>query len=147
MNIQTKFSGEISIAEEAIIKFPDGIPAFESEQEFVLIPLQESSPFIILQSVKTPEIGFIMAYPYEFKEDYAFDLTKEDQKILELENPNTVLIYSILTLKDSLEKSTMNLLAPIVINSQCNIGKQIILNESTLFPLQYPLKKAEGSTR
>lgn len=147
MKIQTKFLGEIQIDPASIIQFPQGIPAFEEEKEFVVIPLGAQSPFVTLQSVQTPSVGFMAAYPYHFKEDYTFDLEQEDLKQLQIEKSEDVLVYAILTLKDTLENSTMNLLAPVAINVKKQIGKQVVLHENAEHPLRYPLKPLEGSVR
>lgn len=147
MKIQTKFLGEVMIDPTTIIEFPEGIPAFEEEKQFVLIPLAEKSPFIILQSVQTKSVGFMAVYPFDFKKDYAFDLEKIEEDKLKIEGTDEVLVYSLLSLKDSLENSTMNLLAPIVINAHKKIGQQIVLSENAHHPLRYPLRSKEGSVR
>lgn len=147
MKIQTKFLGEVQIDPASIIQFPQGIPAFEEEKEFVIVPLGAQSPFVTLQSVQTPSVGFMAAYPYHFKEDYTFDLEQEDLKQLQIEKSEDVLVYAILTLKDTLENSTMNLLAPVAINIKKQIGKQVVLHENAEHPLRYPLKPLEGSVR
>ncbi|MEN0587784.1 flagellar assembly protein FliW [Kurthia gibsonii] len=145
MKIQTKFLGEVQIDPTSIIQFPQGIPAFEEEKEFVVIPLGAQSPFVTLQSVQTPSVGFMAAYPYHFKPNYAFDLEQEDLQQLQIEKSEDVLVYAILTLKDTLENSTMNLLAPVAINVKKQIGKQVVLHENAEHPLRYPLKPLEGS--
>ncbi|RXH53646.1 flagellar assembly protein FliW [Kurthia gibsonii] len=147
MKIQTKFLGEVQIDPASIIQFPQGIPAFEEEKEFVVIPLGAQSPFVTLQSVQTPSVGFMAAYPYHFKTNYAFDLEQEDLQQLQIEKSEDVLVYAILTLKDTLENSTMNLLAPVAINVKKQIGKQVVLHENAEHPLRYPLKPLEGSVR
>lgn len=147
MKIQTKFLGEVQIDSASIIQFPQGIPAFEEEKEFVVVPLGAQSPFVTLQSVQTPSVGFMAAYPYHFKPDYAFDLEQEDLQQLQIEKSEDVLVYAILTLKDTLENSTMNLLAPIAINVKKQMGKQVVLHENAEHPLRYPLKPLEGSVR
>lgn len=147
MKIQTKFLGEVQIDPASIIQFPQGIPAFEEEKEFVVVPLGAQSPFVTLQSVQTPSVGFMAAYPYHFKPNYAFDLEQEDLQQLQIEKSEDVLVYAILTLKDTLENSTMNLLAPVAINVKKQIGKQVVLHENAEHPLRYPLKPLEGSVR
>ena len=49
--IMTSRFGEIEAAEESIIHFATGIPAFEEEREFILIPYEDDSPYVFLQSV------------------------------------------------------------------------------------------------
>ena len=58
--VNTARFGEIEIEEAKIIRFSAGIPAFEEEQEFVIIPYDEESPFVFLQSVETAEMAFLM---------------------------------------------------------------------------------------
>lgn len=148
MNIQTKFLGAVEVKEDAIITFPEGIPGFHDETQFALIPLNETSPFLVLQSVKTEKVGFMVATPYAFKADYAFDLAPEDVAQLNIEQPEDVFVYGILTLKDTLAQSTINLLAPIVINEQTKLAKQIVLPAEDEALLRYPLKKVtEGSAK
>lgn len=145
MYIQSKFLGEVTIEPSTIIEFPEGIPGFQGEKQFVLIPLAPNSPFITLQSVNTAEVGFIAAYPYDFKKDYNFELEQSDKEMLKITSDNDVLVYSIITLKESLANSTLNLLAPIIINSKEKLAKQIVLPNNEENPLHYPLKSREGS--
>jgi flagellar assembly factor FliW len=66
MIIQSSLLGEIEVDEERIIKFPEGIPAFENEKQFVIIPMEENGPFYYLQSVTNPDLCLIMAQPFAF---------------------------------------------------------------------------------
>lgn len=145
MIINTRFFGEVTIDDATIINFPEGIPAFDKETRFVLMPLKDGSPFTVLQSVQTAELGFMMTNPFTFKADYSFDIPSEDEKTLGIKNEQELLIYSILTLKDSLANSTMNLLAPIIINSTTQKGMQLVLPESSSYQLRYPIQMKEGS--
>ena len=72
--ITTSRFGEIEAAEDAIIHFGTGIPAFEEEREFLIIPYEEGSPYVFLQSVKTPELAFLMTMPLIFFPDYEFTI-------------------------------------------------------------------------
>jgi len=138
MKITSKFLGEIEINEEQIIHFPNGLPGFEDEKQFVILPLEEQSPFAILQSINHSHVGFVIAYPFSFYPDYAFDLAHEDIEKLKLDSPNDCATYTIMTLKEPFAKSTINLKAPIVINAKTKIGKQIILHDSD-YPIRFPL--------
>ena len=64
--IMTSRFGEIEAEEESIIHFAAGIPAFEEEREFIIIPYEEDSPYVFLQSVRTPELAFLMTMPLTF---------------------------------------------------------------------------------
>ncbi|WP_312753309.1 flagellar assembly protein FliW [Rummeliibacillus suwonensis] len=146
MKIDTKFLGQVEVEKEQLITFEEGIPGFPDEKQFVLIPFGENTPFIILQSTNTVQTGFVLAFPYLFKEDYAFDLSDEDVEALSIEKQEDIITYAIVTLKDTLPNSTINLLAPIVINTKKQQGKQIILNDNHQELLHYPLQSVtEGA--
>lgn len=89
MNIETKFLGSIVIDEKEIIQFPHGIPGFEEIKEFVILPLEKDSPFAVLQSIKEQEIGFVIAFPFAFKNDYTFDISEDDKEDLQIEKVKT----------------------------------------------------------
>ena len=129
--IMTSRFGEIEAAEESIICFEAGIPAFEEEREFIIIPYEEDSPYVFLQSVKTPGLAFLMTMPLTFFPDYEFTIDDDVEKELELTSPEDVLIYAILTLDGKeIRDLTANLMAPIVINAKTRKAKQIVLDHS-----------------
>jgi flagellar assembly factor FliW len=143
MKITSKFLGEIEINEEQIIHFPNGIPGFEEEKQFVILLLEERSPFAILQSIHHSHVGFVIAYPFSFYPDYAFDLADEDIEKLKLSSPDDCVTYTIMTLKEPFSESTINLKAPIVINVKEKMGKQLILHDSN-YPIRFPVSEACG---
>ena len=80
--INTVRFGELEIEEDKIVQFDEGIPAFEDEHEFVLLPYESDSPYTFLQSVNTPELAFMMGVPFVFFPDYEFQLEDEIAKKL-----------------------------------------------------------------
>ena len=129
--ITTSRFGEIEAAEDAIIHFGTGIPAFEEEREFLIIPYEEGSPYVFLQSVKTPELAFLMTMPLIFFPDYEFTIDDDVEKELGLTSPEEVVIYAILTLAGAeIRDLTANLMAPIVVNVATRRAKQIVLDRS-----------------
>lgn len=129
MNIQTKYFDEITIEEKDILRFGQGIPGFLEEKQFVLLPLTEDQVYFVLQSVKTPELAFVVTNPFLFFKDYDFVLDEATVEQLNIEKPEDVAVYSILTLQDPFEKTTANLQAPVVVNTKNNQAKQVILND------------------
>ncbi|MGE7986194.1 flagellar assembly protein FliW [Lysinibacillus fusiformis] len=147
MKIATKFLGEVEIIEQDILTFEHGLLGLEEERKFILLPIDADLPLAILQSVERPEIGFVVAYPFAFKKDYSFDISEEDLEQLHLEKEENVLTYSIVTMKDTFQDSTINLLAPLIINMEKKCGKQIVLQDSKSYPLRYPMQPLEGSAK
>ncbi|KAA6474983.1 flagellar assembly protein FliW [Bacillus swezeyi] len=130
MIIKTKYHGETQIQEEQMIVFENGLPGFSDEQKFVILPLSEDSPFVVLQSVQTEELAFIVASPFIFFKDYGFDLEETTVELLEIESGEDVEVMAILTIEEPFEKSTANLIAPIVVNRKKMLAKQVILHDS-----------------
>lgn len=149
MLIDTKFLGEVEIKETEILTFEQGIPGFPENKKFVLLALDSDLPLALLQSTDQKEIGFVIAYPFAFKADYSFTLNEEDKEHLQAENVEDVLVYVIVTLKETFEESTLNLLAPVVINNRTKLGKQIVLQDNAEHPLRFSMniEVVEGSAK
>lgn len=130
MVIKTKYNGEIDLKEHPTILFPDAIPGFPDEKEFVLIPFAEGTPFKILQSIKDVQVAFVTTSPFVFFYDYDFELTEQTLDLLEIGDNKDVDVYSILTVQEPFEETTANLKAPIILNIKKNLGKQLVLQNS-----------------
>ncbi|WP_456277630.1 flagellar assembly protein FliW [Bacillus sp. AK128] len=127
MKLQTKYHGEIEVEDNSFIQFETGIPGFLEEKKFIILQLKDMGAFSILQSVETPDLGFLIANPFLFFPDYEFELIDSTKEQLQIENRDEVEVYSILTLKEPFEDTTANLQAPIVINNNRHLGKQVVL--------------------
>ena len=128
MKIKTAYLGEIEIDQADIINFEYGIPGFEEEKEFVLLPIEGNIAFHALQSVHTEALAFIVTNPYKIVEDYSFDLEESTVKALQITEEQEVAVFTIVSLKETIASSTINLKAPIVLNTTNKKAKQVILN-------------------
>ena len=138
--------GEIEVDENEIVHFADGIPAFEDEHEFLIIPYDEESPYVFLQSLTTPELAFLMTMPFVFFPEYEFELDDANQEKLGLTRQEDMLVYMLLTIPDGqVELMTANLMAPIVMNQVTMQARQIVLDKSryTTKHRLFPLKKED----
>ncbi len=129
MEIMTRDFGKIEIAKSDIISFNSGLPGFENQKEFILLPLAEDSPFIIMQSVEDPDIAFVTVEPGNLIQNYEFEISDKIENNLKIESMSNLLILNIITLKDDFKNSTVNLSAPIVINLEEKLGQQVILDD------------------
>ena len=126
----TRF-GEIEVEDEKVVTFENGIPAFAEENEFVILPYEEESPYYFMQSLKSPELAFILTIPFLFFPDYQIEIDDESIKELDIKNQDNVAIYSLVTIPNgSLRYMTVNLLAPVVLNTENMKAKQIIMEKS-----------------
>ena len=129
--VNTVRFGEIEVDEAKIVHFEQGIPAFEDEHEFVIIPYDEESPYVFLQSLKTPDLAFLMTIPFIFFPDYSFEIDDENQAKLGLETLEDMLVYVLITIPNgSVPDMTVNLMAPVIINKNTMQAKQVVLEKS-----------------
>lgn len=129
--VNTVRFGEIEVDESKVVHFPQGIPAFEEEQEFLIVPYDEASPYVFLQSIATPDLAFLMTIPFVFFSDYEFEIDDESLARLGITRQEDLLIYVILTLPGGrVQNMTANLMAPIVINTANMQARQVVLDKS-----------------
>lgn len=129
MEIMTRDFGKVEVDESDIISFNSGLPSFEDLKDFVLLPLAEESPFIIMQAVEDSDVAFVTVEPGNLIQDYEFEISDKAEKKLKIESISNLLILNIITLKDRIDNSTANLSAPIVINLEEKLGQQVILDD------------------
>jgi flagellar assembly factor FliW len=131
MKINTVRFGEINVKDESCFKVVDPILGYNDEQEFVLIENQENSNFKWLQSVKTPELAFVVTFAGFFGIDYSFDLAENVQESLGISGIDDIIILNIVMIPHNKpQDSTINLLAPLVFNIKNNKFSQVILSGS-----------------
>ena len=129
--VNTLRFGEIEVEEEKIVHFKEGIPAFEDEHEFLIIPYDEESPYYFMQSLKTPELAFLITTPFIFFPDYVIEIEDETLEELKIKNQEDVMLYSLITIPNgSVRYMTANLLAPVVINPENMQAKQIVMEKT-----------------
>lgn len=129
--VNTSRFGEIEVDEAKIVHFKDGIPAFEDEHEFIILPYEEESPYYFMQSLKTPDLAFLLTIPFLFFQDYTFELDDETVAELDIKDPEKVFYYSMVTIPNgSIRYMTANLVAPVVLNGANMQAKQVVLEKS-----------------
>ncbi len=132
MKLNTKHFGKIDIDETNIIKFPNGLYGFEDNKKFIIIDNpNEEVPFKWLQSIDNPDLAFVIVSPFVFKPDYDFTLKESVIKKLEIKEVKDVTVYNIVVIPEDINKMTANLAAPLIINVNKLLGKQIILDDNT----------------
>ncbi len=127
MKIKTARFGELDIKDEEVIIFPQGPLGFEGYQKWVLV---ENGLLGWLQSVEDETLAFVVGNPFEFYVDYQFDVTDVEMKELGIGSKDEVNVLSIVSVPPKVEEMTINLLAPIVVNSKTKHAKQVVLNNN-----------------
>ena len=113
--------------EPPVLTFPDGIPGFPGATRWVLTELAEDGAFQLLQSLDDPDLAMVVGTPWLFFPDYAPDLADSEVHALGIERPEDAVLFCSVTVPDSGEAPTMNLLGPFVVNRHTNVGRQVVL--------------------
>jgi len=125
----TRF-GRIEVDEEAVITFPQGLFGFEEYRRFVVLCLDEKSPFRWLQSMEDPSLAFVVIEPRHFMPDYAPTISDADVEALGLDADTPYLTFVIVTIPPGKpEEMTANLMGPIIINAATRIARQVIVED------------------
>ena len=129
--VMTSRFGELEFDEARVVHFKNGIPAFEDEHEFLILPYDEESPYYFMQSLKTPDLAFLLTVPFLFFPDYNFEIDDSTLKELGIKDNDNVLYYTLITIPNhSIRYMTTNLLAPIVLNTATMTAKQLVLEKT-----------------
>ena len=128
----------VSVSEDAIWTFPDGLPGFERHTTFALMEHERLEPFMWLQSVEDPMTGFLVIEPALLVNDYSFDLGDPDVELLGLSDDVQPRVLAVLVVPGDVRAMTANLQAPLVINPATRLGKQVILTDER-FSLRHPV--------
>jgi flagellar assembly factor FliW len=141
LKIETKYTGTIEIEESRVICFEKGIPAFEEEKSFVLLPFEEGTPFYVLQSTTALEVAFIVINPFQFVPGYQVKLPESTIDQLDIQSEEEVATFVMLTVKEPFEETTANLQAPVIINATKQKGKQLLLSNTDYLTKQKIFKQ------
>jgi flagellar assembly factor FliW len=153
MLIKTKYFGDINLEEDKIITFSQGIMGFEDFKRYtILFDVEEGEKSNIswLQSLDEQGLALPVINPFHVKPDYNPIVEDEILKpIGEIDEQNLVILLS-LTVPSDIEKMSVNLKAPFIINSDTRKGCQIIV-ENQDYEVKYnvydalkQLKKEKG---
>jgi flagellar assembly factor FliW len=133
----------LEVREESIITFPKGLLGFEGYSRFTLIESEEEAPFSHLQNIEHAEISFVVTDPFIFFPDYDWVLSTDVQKELGIQDVSTVMVRSIVIVPTNPLQSTVNLMAPLVINRATQQGVQFVIHDSS-YGIRVPLLANES---
>ena len=84
-----------------------------------------------MQSLKSPELAFILTIPFLFFPDYTIEIDDTTIQELDIKDQENVTLYSLVTIPNgSVRYMTTNLLAPVVLNTDNMKAKQLVMEKS-----------------
>ena len=139
MTIETKLFGMIEVDENKLISFPQGIVGFPELKDFMLIHDGEGNGSIRwMQSIQEPAFAMPVVDPLSIIPEYNPDIEDELLKPLGGVNQDNMLVLVTITVPKEIEKMTVNLKGPIVINSESLKASQLIIDDDK-YAVKYPI--------
>lgn len=140
MQITTKVFGEITIDDEKIIRFPNGIIGFPELTDFALIHDEEKGTDTIhwLQSLQEPAFAMPVMDPLIVCPDYNPEVDDELLNNIGEIVPEELLVMVTVTVPKDIKKMTVNLKGPMVINAAQRKATQVIV-EGDEYPVKFPI--------
>ncbi|BCJ87867.1 flagellar assembly protein FliW [Effusibacillus dendaii] len=121
-----------------IVKFPEGLPGIEAGHDFQLFLPDPEGPFFELKSLKNEAITLVLTDPRPFFPHYRVELPIAELESIGITDEKAARILVVTVLSDDVARITVNLLAPVVINIEKGLGKQVLLNNAE-YGVRHPL--------
>ncbi len=138
MKANTRLFGKIDIADDKIIKFKEGIIGFPGLQNFTLIHDEEKEgqgSIKWLQSMDDPAFAMPVINPLDILTDYMPNASEEGLESLGHMPIESTFILVTITVPKDIQKMSVNLKAPFIINMDNLHGVQIIIEDD--YPVKY----------
>ena len=123
---------------DSIIHFEEGLIGFAECKDFVVMEKDELAPFRLLQSLDSREVGFLVLEPTTLVDDYYDQVPAREWDSLGVIGDTKPLAFVIISIGSTPEMSSGNFQAPLLVNYEKMIGKQVILTDSA-FSVRHPL--------
>jgi flagellar assembly factor FliW len=140
MTIETRIFGEVTIDDQKIIHFENGIIGFPDLTDFALIYDAEKGNDVgirWMQSIQEPAFAMPVMDPLLVKEDYNPEVEDELLKPLGGLDPDQLLVLVTVTVPKDIKKMTVNLKGPFVINAETRKACQIIIEDD--YDVKFPV--------
>jgi flagellar assembly factor FliW len=121
------------------IEFVAPMPGFPDHRRFYLVSIDDSGLVYWLTSADDPELRFLVIPPQAFFSDYTPEISDEALSILGVDEAERLLLLLVVTAGDTLQETTANLMAPIVVDKESRRAVQTVLAGS-----DFPVRAALG---
>lgn len=141
MLVETKWFGKVEIADDKIITFENGLMGFEDYKKYTIIydSTEESKGGVMwLQSLDEVSLALPVIDPMIIRQDYDPFVDDEALKAIEIGDKTEFLVLVTMTVPAEIEKMSVNLKAPIVINAE-NLKACQIIAENDDYLVKFPI--------
>src|SRR5262249_37024135 len=120
------------LSKDPVIHFEEGLIGFPDCKNFRVIDNDWIAPFRLLRSSQTKEVGFVVLEPSVVMPDYYSRIPARDWESIDVFPADGHLAFVICAIGASPRESAINFQAPLIINYQKMIGRQLILTDTDL---------------
>ena len=141
MQVNTRLFGEIDIEEEKIITFEKGIIGFPYMKKFTLLHDEEegaNAGIRYLQSLDEPAFAMPVMDPFSIVPDYNPEVADELLRPLGKFTQDSLFVLVTVTVPREIEKISINLQAPLIVNADERKAAQIIM-EGSEYKIKFPI--------
>lgn len=140
MKVKTRLFGEISVADDKVIYFENGIIGFPAFKHFAVVHDVEKPDAAVmwLQSLDEGEFAMPVLLPSRIMPDYAPSVDESMLDVLGDYDVAKLMMFTTLTVPAEVEKMTVNLKAPIIVNND-NLRACQLIAENEEYPVRYPI--------
>ena len=135
MLIQSSRFGSIEVQPDDLLLFREGLIGYNHLRHWVLLADEHHPSVAWLQSVANPQMAIAVVSPRRFVPDYHVRVPRSQLAPLQLNAEAPMFVLSILSKNDG--QLTLNLRAPVVLNLQRQLGRQVITSDEQ--PTQHPI--------
>lgn len=141
MDINTARFGKLIAGTKNSLNFVSPILGFDDFRSYIALS-EDQGPFDFIQSLDDEHLTFILTDPYLFFSEYDFALDQKWLDLLRIEREEQVVVRSIVTVRSPSDIS-INLRAPVIINSETLKAAQVVLDRSD-YTQRFPIMKPKG---
>src|SRR3954464_11226960 len=143
MKIDTSRFGIVDIEPDDLLHFASGLLGLEECRHWVLLADAENEALGWLQSTSRPDVAVAVVSPRRFVPEYQMRVSKGELAPLDLPDVREAQVLTIVGKNQ--DGVTLNLKAPLVINLERRLGRQVITNGDQR--LQHPLHRPTAPLR
>jgi flagellar assembly factor FliW len=138
MLITTTRFGRVTVKPEEVVTFPAGLIGYEACRRWLLLADAELDHVGWLQSITTPEVAMAVISPRRFLPGYEVHVNRSQLAPLEISSTDHAFVLNVLAINEG--RLTVNLRAPLIINLDRRVGRQVITSDDQ--PLQLEMSAA-----
>ncbi|HEY4308822.1 MAG TPA: flagellar assembly protein FliW [Pirellulales bacterium] len=135
MQVRTTRFANVEVHAEDLIRFPEGMLGLDDCRSWVLLADAQNEAIGWLQSTTRASVALAVVSPRRFVPDYQLRVFRRELATLDLARPEDAQVLTIMSKNE--RGITLNLKAPILMNLEKRVGRQVIANGE--MPLQYEL--------